>query len=953
MNKTIFVILLLCGFVSLAQKEFTFPFKESGNGVPEGWKKSKPELICSVQDGTVSLAGSSTGNLFISSSSIGLEKDVTYILSCEARCKAGGDYLVYYEYQLDGKWKSHVSRSSGTGKWEQIRIRFAKQQNEINSERIILRLMNDTLLEVRGLKIKEENHNHGVTDSFPESAPIMRFIHNGSFERLEKYWNILSDATVVRSDDNLGNQALRLGEHGFVVQQSIHLLPNRKYRIILYAKTEKEEDCTLRLTLRYMPEKQLFSNDKYLLKSGPYKRFAIDFTTPDVKAPVMDVILKNEGHTPLLLTQFYLKEFSDAETSPIKIKLIEPHYRDAIFATMPCDAIRGRVEFGDDISNAMVVFRGGKANSASKTVSKDSPEFEFPAKNLEPGSYELSVSANINGKTTILAHKTIHKYPYRKNEVTISKEKYFFCDGKRYFPFMLGRTFEDPEKPVMSYLCATRGMTGRVNSGITNAEAALLALDKAHAFGLKTLLWIGSDISSSEDYETEIRKLFENVITPEVVNHPALFAYNFCDEPWAREIPAYKFEAVYRIIQELDPYHPFFINESPRGVIPEYLADYAQYSDIYGVDLYPLPAAVRHSVISDKSMAAVGKYAEIYDAATNGEKPVLMWLQGFQWLPDDSPLAVVPNAHEIKFMCMNSLLHGSKGILMFNAHMEKQFFYKDMFSVSPLVNAYETIIATGRELKAPLNAKGLLVRTFELDNDIFHLLLNEGNAEVTVDISPLGEAKPIFKDDSEIIGKTLKLRPWGFVSFSNKGTVPQASAPLAPSNSEYESLKDNFISDYYNRKFPHAISQAEWIWFPGSVKNTPKVSVDRELRFTKPITSVIINTTADNILTLRLNDKVICKSQSWDFINELDVTNLIKPNGNLLRLEAENLDGPAGLMIHIKVTYSDGTQDTICSDATWDISNGQTTSKAQSFGRFGYAPTWGWTRFTTKKHPKF
>ncbi|MBO4345399.1 MAG: hypothetical protein J5833_06575, partial [Victivallales bacterium] len=414
-----------------------------------------------------------------------------------------------------------------------------------------------------------------------------------------------------------------------------------------------------------------------------------------------------------------------------------------------------------------------------------------------------------------------------------------------------------------------------------------------------------------------------------------------------------KFEAAMRICRELDPYHPLFINESPRGVVSEYLADYAQYSDIYGVGLYPLPAAVRHSAISDKSMAAVGKYSDIYNAATNGKKPVLMWLQGYQWHSDGSPLAVFPNAHELKFMCMDSLMHGTKAIMMFNHMMMKQVFYNDLFSVSGLVSEYENIIATGKERKAPVGAPGLRAASYEMNGNVFHLLLNESPNEIAVDAAAFGSAKLVHGDDTTADGGRIKIKPWGFAAFSGNGKQPKAFTPLAKRDSAFEASKDSFLADYHNRKFPKELTAAEWIWYPGNVADNPKVSIEKALKFDKKVKSVIISTTADNILKLYLDGKLIIESGTWNIINELDVTRLVKGNGCQLRMDATNLDGPAALMMIVRVTYADGTTDTIATDATWDISNGKNTMKAQSFGKVGVATTWGWTSLEVKKHPKF
>ena len=268
----------------------------------------------------------------------------------------------------------------------------------------------------------------------------------------------------------------------------------------------------------------------------------------------MDLILKNAGQEPLLLAQFYLKEFSEEETAPIRIQLDEPHYRDAIYASMPCETIRGRVLFSDGFPAAEVSFNG-----EIRLVTPDVPEFDFPAANLADGEYELTATVQGAGATPVVSRKVIHKYPHCNGEITIGKDKHFFCDGTRFFPFFLGYAYEDPEKPVMSYLAATRGMNGRNASGHASAERTIQELDRAHSLGLKVMLGIGSDLFETQDDEEAFHREMAALLVPEVISHPALFGYNFCDEPWAREVPAYKFPAAERIFRELDPYHPLFM----------------------------------------------------------------------------------------------------------------------------------------------------------------------------------------------------------------------------------------------------------------------------------------------------------------------------------------------------------------------------------------------------------
>ena len=104
-------------------------------------------------------------------------------------------------------------------------------------------------------------------------------------------------------------------------------------------------------------------------------------------------------------------------------------------------------------------------------------------------------------------------------------------------------------------------------------------------------------------------------------------------------------------------------------------------------------------------------------------------------------------------------------------------------------------------------------------------------------------------------------------------------------------------------------------------------------------------------MELSLDGEPIIQSPDWQSLLELDVTRRMRPEGNLLHLEARNLGGPAALMLLIKVTYADGTQETIGTDDSWEISDGTHAAKAQSFGKVANTLPWGWMTLETTKLP--
>ena len=144
--------------------------------------------------------------------------------------------------------------------------------------------------------------------------------------------------------------------------------------------------------------------------------------------------------------------------------------------------------------------------------------------------------------------------------------------------------------------------------------------------------------------------------------HPALLGYFISDEPAWRGIPPEPLLESYQFIRSIDPYKPVMLNEAPRGRIAD-LRAYVNAFDIYGVDIYPVPAPGNHSALSDKMMTDVGKYTDICREVVEERKPVWMTLQGFSWeVITGKSDTVFPSHKENRFMAYNALLHGATGL---------------------------------------------------------------------------------------------------------------------------------------------------------------------------------------------------------------------------------------------------------------------------------------------------
>ena len=64
-------------------------------------------------------------------------------------------------------------------------------------------------------------------------------------------------------------------------------------------------------------------------------------------------------------------------------------------------------------------------------------------------------------------------------------------------------------------------------------------------------------------YFDQWKKDVQRYFSPQVRAHPALLGYYMCDEPGFGGVSLVALEAAYRTMDELDPYHPAWINEAP------------------------------------------------------------------------------------------------------------------------------------------------------------------------------------------------------------------------------------------------------------------------------------------------------------------------------------------------------------------------------------------------------
>ncbi len=168
------------------------------------------------------------------------------------------------------------------------------------------------------------------------------------------------------------------------------------------------------------------------------------------------------------------------------------------------------------------------------------------------------------------------------------------------------------------------------------------------------------------DKEKELRR-----VVMKYRSHPALAFWKGADEPEWGKVPPEKTQRFYDIVHELDPKHPVWITQAPRGTVDS-LSRYVASYDVGAMDVYPVsyPPGV-HGNIANKNLSMVGDYA-MRIAETGGSKPFWMVLQiCFSGVTNPGKTLRFPTFPELRYMSYQSIVAGARGLLYFGGNVEK------------------------------------------------------------------------------------------------------------------------------------------------------------------------------------------------------------------------------------------------------------------------------------------
>ncbi|NSW79304.1 MAG: alpha-L-rhamnosidase N-terminal domain-containing protein [Chthonomonadetes bacterium] len=134
--------------------------------------------------------------------------------------------------------------------------------------------------------------------------------------------------------------------------------------------------------------------------------------------------------------------------------------------------------------------------------------------------------------------------------------------------------------------------------------------------------------------------------------------------------------------------------------------------------------------------------------------------------------------------------------------------------------------------------------------------------------------------------------------------------------------------------------QAEWIWLPGQWE-TPNLTVYARRGIDLPArpAEAVLWITADNRYRLWINGTPVGEDTDFRRAERYDVTRLLRAGKNVIAVQAENGDGPGGLLVEMRLRLPNGRTLWVISDANWKV-----TAQAEGNWRAPDADDRGWQK---------
>ncbi len=909
--KSRWIVLLFCCYANIFGSELL----KNGNfadttsaGLPRHWVfRSENTEGSKVQNGVFKLKCHENKSLFLIQYNLPLKEGAKYKFSYGVRSSSSSQYRIYFEWVRVKEDGQKEFRSAGSNylnarqEWQDAGYEFVCPAGFAPAY-IAVHMRYAGEIEIKDLKLEELPAAQTKASSNPG-----------------REWSSIKDSGAVLSVD---------AGKGILIK-GIPVEADSQYELSFSARGNQDSGSVtgyqnFRATAIFGDHGNTASPwDDAWSQSPQNKKFR--FKTPP-HCREMSLRFTTSATSSVSFSNLSLVKVIDDSSSKYAIVITSPIYRNTIYSSHPVSRITGYIETDKNVKEVDFTLSTGteKLSSQKGLLENGQAKFNFDLEDREAN--EFTVSATVHAATSVDKQTVIKKLPPGKIEVLMGIDKNFYVNGKLFFPVSFWN-LSMTEEVVYE---ATRHGINLVRVRPNTEEEALRYLNLADKYGAKLVFALDhAKAADGEKFRSWLHKV-ENVLTPTVLAHQALFGYFLVDEPWWSGIPLNNLLACYEKYKELDPYRPVWINAAPRGSIEEQ-SQYAAACDIYGVDIYPIPFPNEHSGLDDKSITSVGKYAERSRQITKGQKPIWMALQGFAWAEVKAVKAgeafIYPTLSESRFMAYDSFVNHAASIGYWGTnYIQEPAFIDTLLTVCDEIREISTVLARGNrindisasdpKLKCSLYQYGqyycLVVLNYSPDQIRGKLKMPTVNGQLEV-----------FKENRRIQLKDGILqdefKPYDIHVYLS-GPLPEPLFLSPPVDSRFDGSKPFHKASRSRQTVKPYTGNANWIWHKDKVQEpSSRVILCKEFNLPEKIKTAVLKIAADDHYTVFINDKKLAQGGNWDVMSVYHCPGLIRnPGKNRITIEGQDAGSlPCGVIMDLELETVPGRKINIISDASW------------------------------------
>ena len=362
--------------------------------------------------------------------------------------------------------------------------------------------------------------------------------------------------------------------------------------------------------------------------------------------------------TDMLVAAFDLPEL-------LRLRLVQPHYRNNIYADQPLDTIVAEVHSA--LPHPVEFTFGPRGGTATYTRRIESATaattLSIPAAGLAVGAYDVTATLLARtGQAVSRQVLTLRKLGAHPNTVRLGADGIWLRRGQPFMPVGWFSLSETNANTRIAPVAASQG----INAGATymyekgNDGPLKRLLDEAAKAGVGILVYPWSERGLAERGVLKMSDAVRAEVTERVnrlKDHPGLLGWYMADEPEINNTTVAWLKDMYDLICELDPHHPCVVlNDTLPGV-----AQYAATADICMPDPYIVPLKV------GPPTSAMTKIAAFMDAVTATGKTAWITPEAFSYgqVDEGHAAARAPSYLEQRCLTFLAMVHGARGYLYF------------------------------------------------------------------------------------------------------------------------------------------------------------------------------------------------------------------------------------------------------------------------------------------------